>query len=70
MLFRSIIKKSGSWFSYNEAKIGQGADKAKLFLKENPDMLDAVEAKLRDKISPEEFTSTPEDHAADDSEDI
>ncbi len=33
-------------------------------------MLDAVEAKLRDKISPEEFTSTPEDHAADDSEDI
>ena len=40
-----IIKKSGSWFSYEGQKLGQGRDNAKKALKENPDMLKAVEEK-------------------------
>ncbi len=32
-----IVQKSGSWYSYNEERIGQGRENAKLFLKENPE---------------------------------
>ena len=35
-----IINKSGSWYSYNDQKIGQGKENAKIFLKENLDILD------------------------------
>ncbi|MGL4789977.1 MAG: recombinase RecA [Anaerotignaceae bacterium] len=42
-----IIKKSGAWYSYGEARIGQGREKAKKFLAENPDVLDEVENKVR-----------------------
>ncbi len=45
-----IIKKAGAWFSYNDDKIGQGRDKAKEFLDENPDILAEVEAKVREKL--------------------
>lgn len=65
-----IIKKSGSWFSYGEERIGQGMDKAKQYLKDNPSILEAVEAQVREKVSPEQFTGTPEDNAADDSEEV
>ena len=41
-----IIKKSGSWFSYEESKIGQGRDKVKLLLKDNPELADEIEAKI------------------------
>ena len=42
-----IIEKSGSWFSYNGDRIGQGRENVKQFLKENPDILDDVEKKVR-----------------------
>ncbi|HPF09107.1 MAG: recombinase RecA [Candidatus Cloacimonadaceae bacterium] len=51
-----IVKKSGSWYSYNDAKLGQGADKTKIYLQENPELLIEIESKLRAKITPEEFT--------------
>ena len=35
----NIINKSGSWYSYNEHKLGQGRENAKDFLRENPDIL-------------------------------
>jgi recombination protein RecA len=54
-----IVKKSGSWYSYNDLKLGQGADKTKLYLQENPELLQEIEAKLRAKITPEAFTDTP-----------
>ena len=41
-----IIKKSGSWFSYDGNKIGQGKEKVKTFLKENPDILKEIEEKI------------------------
>ena len=45
-----IIKKSGSWFSYGETKIGQGRDAVKSLLIDNPDLLEELEAKITDCI--------------------
>lgn len=45
-----IIKKSGTWFSYGEEKIGQGKDKARMFLEENVEILKEVEALVLAKI--------------------
>ncbi len=42
-----IISKSGAWYSYNESKIGQGRENAKAYLRENPDVMDEVEHKVR-----------------------
>ncbi len=42
-----IVEKSGSWFSYNSQRLGQGRDNAKIFLKENPAVADEIEALLR-----------------------
>ncbi|MDE6731998.1 MAG: recombinase RecA [Oscillospiraceae bacterium] len=43
-----IVKKSGSWFSYDDMKIGQGKDKVRDFLKENPELCDEIEQKVRE----------------------
>ena len=42
-----VVEKSGSWYSYNGERIGQGRDNAKIFLKGNPDMANAIEAAIR-----------------------
>jgi recombination protein RecA len=42
-----IIKKAGAWFSYGDQRIGQGRENAKSFLKENADLADEVETKVR-----------------------
>ncbi|MEY8514132.1 recombinase RecA [Lactococcus taiwanensis] len=42
-----IIKKSGAWFAYNDEKIGQGAEKAKAFLKEHQEIFDEIDHKIR-----------------------
>lgn len=43
-----IVQKSGSWYSYNDERLGQGRENAKLFLKENPAIRDEVMYKIRD----------------------
>ncbi|HRY84299.1 MAG TPA: DNA recombination/repair protein RecA, partial [Candidatus Cloacimonadota bacterium] len=48
-----IIKKSGSWYSYNSEKIAQGSEKTKAWLLENPAILKEVEEILKQKVSPE-----------------
>ncbi len=45
-----IVKKAGAWFSYNDEKLGQGRDKSKDFLAENPDILKEIEQKVREKL--------------------
>jgi len=65
---QEIVKKGGSWFSYNDTKLGQGSDKTKLYLKENPALLEEIEAKVREKINPDMFTANPADNDSDDSE--
>ena len=47
-----ILQKSGSWFSYNESKIGQGRDSVKQFLADNPEVSDAIEARIREALLP------------------
>ncbi|MBP3491609.1 recombinase RecA [bacterium] len=49
-----IVKKAGSWFSFNDDKLGQGRDKAKEFLAANPEILNQVEALVREKLSANE----------------
>ena len=44
-----IANKSGSWYSYNETRLGQGRENAKIFLKENPQMLREIENLVREK---------------------
>ena len=63
-----IIKKSGSWFSYNDLKLGQGADKTKLYLTENPQLLEEIETKLKEKINPEDFNLSAENDVPEDNE--
>ena len=41
-----IIKKSGSWFSYQDTKLGQGRDAVKTMIKDNPELMDELEEKI------------------------
>jgi len=62
-----IVEKSGSWFSYDSQRIGQGRENAKTFLRENPVMSDAIERQIRQNaglIADEMMIGSPE---ADDS---
>jgi len=45
-----IVNKAGAWYSYNDEKLGQGRDKSKEFLEENPKILEEIEAKVREKL--------------------
>ena len=46
----NIIKKSGSWFSYGDSKLGQGRDATKALLQDNPELCDEIEAKIMKAI--------------------
>lgn len=46
-----IVKKSGSWFSYGETKLAQGRDAVLALLKDNQELLEEIEAKVREKIN-------------------
>lgn len=46
-----IVKKAGSWFSFNDEKLGQGRDKSKEFLASNPEILNTVETLVREKLA-------------------
>jgi recombination protein RecA len=46
-----IVKKSGSWFSYEDTKLGQGRDAVKTIIKDNPELMDELEEKIRHIIS-------------------
>ncbi|HEY2805302.1 MAG TPA: recombinase RecA [Gemmatimonadales bacterium] len=61
----NIIQKSGAWYQYNEQRIGQGRENAKLFLKDNPVVLAEVELKVKELLGiktgvPEEEISAEE----------
>ena len=49
----NIIKKSGSWFSYGETKLGQGRDSVKRLLLDNPELAEELENKVREALSKE-----------------
>ena len=45
-----IVKKSGSWFSYGDTKLGQGRDAVKNLLADNPDLAEELEGKIKEAI--------------------
>jgi recombination protein RecA len=45
-----VIKKAGSWFSYGDTKLGQGRDAVKVLIKDNPELADELEQKIKDLI--------------------
>ncbi|MCB5260210.1 MAG: recombinase RecA [Candidatus Cloacimonetes bacterium] len=59
-----IIKKSGSWYAYNDLKLGQGIDKTKQYLNENPELLKEIEEKLKAEVNPEQFIGNSDNDAS------
>lgn len=64
-----IIEKSGSWFSYNGERIGQGRENVKKYLLDNPEVMDEVEKKIRDNFN-EAFEKSLGDEETDEEQDI
>jgi len=48
----NIIKKSGSWFSYGETRLGQGRDSVKALIQDNPELMEELEQKIKDALVP------------------
>ncbi len=63
-----IVKKSGSWFSYDGNRLGQGRDSVKALIKDNPELMEELETKLRAKVSkhPDALIDTSEPNIKDD----
>ena len=55
---QNIVKKSGSWFSYGETKLGQGRDAVKQLLEDNPELLEELENKIKDSFNPATSTKS------------
>ena len=64
-----IIEKSGSWFSYNGERIGQGRENIKKFLETNPKVMEEVEKKVRDNFN-KAFENALAEEEPDDDEDF
>ena len=65
------MQKSGAWFSYNNERIGQGRENARLFLKDNPETCNEIEQKIRESMKDVELFKLGENEAlevGDDSE--
>jgi recombination protein RecA len=54
----NIIKKSGSWFSYGDTRLGQGRDSVKNVIQENPDLMNDLEQQIKTAISPVSLVSS------------
>lgn len=50
-----LIKKSGSWFSYGDTRLGQGRDAVKQLLRDNPELMDELEAKIKETVTAEKL---------------
>lgn len=50
-VLHGIVGKAGAWFDYNDAKIGQGREQSKKYLKDNPKILAEIEKKVREKVA-------------------
>ncbi len=48
----NFVDKAGAWYSYNGDRIGQGKENVRLFLKDNPDIANAIEKQIRDELMP------------------
>jgi recombination protein RecA len=55
-----VVDKSGAWFSYGDTRLGQGRENARQFLRDNPDIADAVEVELKSKLGYVKSAATSE----------
>jgi len=54
---QGIVRRSGTWMSYGDTRLGQGRERAREFLKENPEMAEEIEHKLLEKMAPKSEAS-------------
>jgi recombination protein RecA len=61
-----IVRKSGAWYTYESDQLGQGKENARGFLRDNPDLADEIEKKIKEKlgIGPRVDAPSAEDSAA------
>jgi recombination protein RecA len=59
-----VIDKSGSWFSYNGNRLGQGRDAVKDLIKDNPELMEELEAKIKDKVKVDDSALLDKDAVA------
>ena len=55
---KGIIKKSGSWFSYDDTKLGQGRDAVKQLFNDNPELAGEIEYKIKEALKAEAASPT------------
>lgn len=60
----NLIEKSGSWYSYNGDRIGQGKENVRQFLLDNPEIADVIDHKLRELLLPKAADAAPDQEAA------
>lgn len=58
----NIIKKSGSWFSYGETRLGQGRDSVKGIILDNPELMEELEKKIKEALAPSREVDLVEEH--------
>jgi recombination protein RecA len=54
-----LVIKSGAWYSYGDLRLGQGRDNSKAFLRENPDLADEIETKIRERMGMPSLSTAP-----------
>ncbi len=54
-----LVIKSGAWYSYGDLRLGQGRDNSKAFLRENPDLADEIETKIRERMGMPSLSTSP-----------
>ena len=57
----NVVKKSGSWFSYGETKLGQGRDSVKQLIEDNPELMEELEEKIMAELAPKQPEILDED---------
>jgi recombination protein RecA len=67
-LEHKLVQKSGAWYSAGDVRLGQGRENAKQFLRENPDLADEIETKLRQELNLPAFVADARPPAAGDAE--
>ena len=65
-----IVKKSGSWFTYDGDQLGQGKEKVRLHLKNNPDLANEIEQKILQKLGIGEYANQNDDELSDEPVDM
>ncbi|NVK64538.1 MAG: recombinase RecA [Flavobacteriales bacterium] len=58
----NIVKKSGSWFSYGETRLGQGRDSVKGIIQDNPELMEELEQKIKEALTPSGEVDLVEEH--------